>query len=103
MGPMANTIGFIGLGTMGTPMVRNLLKHGHAVKVWARKRDAMTPLLEAGALAGESAADIAADSEVVFTNVTDTRAVEEVVLGAQGIASAARTGTLVIDHSTIDP
>jgi 2-hydroxy-3-oxopropionate reductase len=100
---MANTIGFIGLGTMGTPMVRNLLKHGHTVKVWARKRDAMTPLLDAGALAGESAADAAADSDVVFTIVTDTRAVEEVILGERGVASGARPGTLVIDHSTIDP
>ena len=100
---MAKTIGFIGLGTMGAPMVRNLLKHGHTVKVWARKRDAMTPLLDAGALAGESAADVAAESDVVFTNVTDTHAVEEVVLGTHGIASAAKAGTLVIDHSTIDP
>ena len=52
---MATTIGFIGLGTMGAPMVRNLLKGGHTVTVWARRREAMTPLLEAGALAGESA------------------------------------------------
>jgi 3-hydroxyisobutyrate dehydrogenase-like beta-hydroxyacid dehydrogenase len=64
---MANTIGFIGLGTMGTPMVRNLLKHGHAVTVWARRREAMTPLL------------------------------------AGGVASGVRPGSLVIDHSTIDP
>ena len=100
---MATTIGFVGLGTMGAPMVRNLLKHGHAVTVWARRPDAMTPLLAAGATAGESAAHAAAASDVVFTMVTDTRAVEEVVLGAGGIASGARRGALVIDHSTIDP
>jgi 2-hydroxy-3-oxopropionate reductase len=103
MGPMANAIGFIGLGTMGAPMVRNLLKHGHTVKVWARKREAMTPLLEAGATAGESAAHAAETSEIVFTMVTDTLAVEEVILGERGVASGARAGTLVIDHSTIDP
>ena len=86
---MATTIGFIGLGTMGAPMVRNLLKCGHTVTVWARRREAMSPLLEAGA--------------TVFTAVTDTRAVEDVVLGENGIASAIRPGSLVIDHSTIDP
>jgi 2-hydroxy-3-oxopropionate reductase len=100
---MAKTIGFIGLGTMGAPMVRNLLKHGHTVKVWARKREAMTPLLEAGASAGESAAHAAEASDIVFTMVTDTRAVEEVILGDRGVASGARSGALVIDHSTIDP
>jgi 2-hydroxy-3-oxopropionate reductase len=100
---MTKTIGFIGLGTMGTPMVRNLLKHGYAVTVWARRREAMTPLLESGATAADSAAHAASASDVVFTNVTDTRAVEEVVLGERGIASGARAGLLVIDHSTIDP
>ena len=103
MSNMATTIGFIGLGTMGAPMVRNLLKYGHTVIVWARRRGAMTPLLEAGAAAGESAAHAAATSSVVFTMVTDTRAVEEVVLGENGIASAIQPGSLVIDHSTIDP
>jgi len=100
---MATTIGFIGLGTMGAPMVRNLLKRGHVVTVWARRPEAMTPLLAAGAKPGESPAHAAATSTVVFTMVTDTRAVEEVILGPGGIASGARTGSLVIDHSTIDP
>jgi len=100
---MTTSIGFIGLGTMGAPMVRNLLKGGHRVTVWARRREAMTPLLDAGAAAGESAAHAAAASDVVFTMVTDTRAVEEVTLGPGGVASGARTGSLVIDHSTIDP
>lgn len=100
---MTKTIGFIGLGTMGAPMVRNLLKHGHPVTVWARRRDAMSPLLAAGATAAESAAEAAAMSDVVFTMVTDTRAVEDVILGEQGAARGARPGSLVIDHSTIDP
>ncbi len=100
---MSARIGFIGLGTMGAPMVRNLMKHGHAVMVWARRRDAMAPLLAAGAGAGESAAHVAAESDIVMTMVMDTRAVEEVVLGEHGIARGARPGSLVIDHSTIDP
>ena len=100
---MATTIGFIGLGTMGTPMVRNLLKHGHAVTVWARRRQAVESLTAAGASAGTSPADVAATSEIVMTMVTDTAAVEEVVLGEHGIARAARPGSVVVDHSTIAP
>jgi 2-hydroxy-3-oxopropionate reductase len=96
-------IGFIGLGTMGAPMVRNLLKRGHTVCVWARRPDAMPPLLAAGAHAGESATHVASRSDIVITMVTDTKAVEEVILGNDGIAAGARPGSLVIDHSTIDP
>ncbi len=100
---MSIRVGFVGLGTMGAPMVRNLLQGGYAVTVWARRPEAMTPLLSAGATAGESATQVAAATDIVFTMVTDTRAVEEVVLGEHGIARGARPGFLVIDHSTIDP
>ena len=97
------TIGFIGLGTMGTPMARNVLKGGYAVTVWSRRSDAMAPLVSAGAAAGDSPADVAARSDVIVTMVTDTRAVDDVVLGEQGIARGARQGSVVVDHSTIDP
>jgi 2-hydroxy-3-oxopropionate reductase len=100
---MSTAIGFVGLGTMGAPMVRNLLKGGFTVTVWARRADAIAPLVEAGAIAGESAAHVASSSDIVMTMVTDTRAVEEVLLGERGVASGARPGLLVIDHSTIDP
>jgi 2-hydroxy-3-oxopropionate reductase len=100
---MAIAVGFIGLGTMGAPMARNVLKGGHPVTVWARRSESMTPLLAAGATAGQSAADVAARSDVIVTMVTDTRAVEEVALGEHGIARGARPGSVVIDHSTIDP
>jgi len=100
---MATTIGFIGLGTMGTPMARNLLRGGHAVTVWARRPEALAPLVTAGATAGDSAADVAAKTDIIVTMVTDTRAVEEVVLGERGIARGVRRGSLVIDHSTIAP
>jgi 2-hydroxy-3-oxopropionate reductase len=100
---MSTTIGFIGLGTMGTPMARNLLNRGYAITVWARRPEAMAPLLTAGAAAGESAEHVAAASDIIMTMVTDTRAVEEVILGAHGIAHGARPGSLVIDHSTIAP
>src|SRR5262245_64462965 len=97
------TIGFVGLGTMGTPMARNLLSHGHTVTVWARRPEAMAPLVTAGAIAGESPAHVATKSDIIMTMVTDAAAVEAVLLGEQGIARGARSGSLVIDHSTIDP
>jgi 2-hydroxy-3-oxopropionate reductase len=100
---MSTTLGFIGLGTMGTAMARNLLKRGYPVIVWARRSEAMAPLLTAGATAGESASHVAAHSDIVITMVTDTQAVEDVVLGTSGIVRDARQGTLVIDHSTIAP
>jgi 2-hydroxy-3-oxopropionate reductase len=88
---------------MGTPMVRKLLNSGHTVSVWARRREAIAPLASAGARAGESPADVAAASDIVMTMVTDTAAVEEVVLGEHGIARAARPGSVIVDHSTIAP
>jgi 2-hydroxy-3-oxopropionate reductase len=96
-------IGFIGLGAMGAPMARNLLKRGHAVTVWARRIDAMAPLVAAGAQGGESPADVAAGSDITITMVTDTRAVEDVILGERGVVRGARSGATVIDHSTISP
>jgi 2-hydroxy-3-oxopropionate reductase len=100
---MAFTLGFIGLGTMGTPMVRNLLNRGHAVTVWARRAEAAATLAAAGASLGDSPADVAARSDIVMTMVTDTNAVDDVVLGERGIVHGARAGSLVVDHSTIAP
>ena len=99
---MAN-VGLIGLGAMGAPMARNLLKGGHVVTVFARRAEAMTPLIRAGALAGESPARVASKSDVTITMVIDTLAVEEVALGPRGIIEGAKPGSVVIDHSTIDP
>src|SRR5687767_1097859 len=100
---MATRIGFIGLGTMGAPMARRLLNGGHSVTVWARRQEAIATLVAAGASAGDSPADVASHSDIVMTMVTDTKAVEEVVLGERGIARGARAGALVVDHSTIAP
>jgi 2-hydroxy-3-oxopropionate reductase len=100
---MAIAVGFIGLGTMGAPMARHVLKGGNRVTVWARRPESMAALVNAGAAAGDSPADVAAQSDVILTMVTDTKAVEEVVLGERGIARGARPGSIVIDHSTIDP
>ena len=88
---------------MGSPMARRLLNGGHPVTVWARRREAIAALASAGASVGDSPADVAATSDIIMTMVTDTKAVEEVVLGEHGIVSGARPGSLVVDHSTIAP
>jgi len=94
-------IGYIGLGIMGRPMALNLLRAGYPVCVWARRPESMAPLVEAGAVQGSSPADVARASDVVFTNVSDTSDVEQVVLGDQGTIEGAQPGSLVIDNSTI--
>jgi 2-hydroxy-3-oxopropionate reductase len=96
-------VGVIGLGAMGAPIARNLLKGGHSVTVFARRQDAMVPLIRAGADGAGTPADVAAKSDVIITMVTDTSAVEEVAIGPRGIIEGSKPGTIVVDHSTIDP
>ena len=100
---MKESIGFIGLGIMGRGMVRNLLKAGFAVRVWNRTARRMEPLVEAGATAGSSPADVAAQSDVIITCVSDTPDVRDVILGENSVIEGARAGSLVIDMSTISP
>lgn len=96
-------VGVIGLGAMGAPIARNLLKGGHTVTVFARRKEAMAPLLSAGAHAAASPAEVADTSDVIITMVIDTQAVEEVSLGSRGIVESAKQGSVVVDHSTIEP
>ena len=96
-------IGFIGLGTMGRPMARHLMDGGHAMAVFARRAESARPLADAGAAVCATPAAVAAASEAVFTMVTGTRDVEQVVLGPEGVVHGARAGSLVVDMSTIDP
>ena len=100
---MNESIGFIGLGIMGRGMVNNLLKAGFSVTVWNRTADKMTPFVEAGASAGLSPADVAAQSDITITCVSDTPDVEAVVLGSDGVLEGTRAGSLLIDCSTISP
>jgi 3-hydroxyisobutyrate dehydrogenase-like beta-hydroxyacid dehydrogenase len=95
------TVGFIGLGNMGRPMVEHLMAAGHAVRVYARRAEAMQPFAERGATACDSAAEAARGADAVFTNVTSTADVGEVLFGPNGVAESAVPGTVVIDHSTI--
>ena len=96
-------VGFIGLGIMGRPMAQNLIKGGHRLTVWSRRRESMLPLLEAGARAASGPAEVAAAAEVVISMVPDAPDVREVLLGAGGAASRARDGLVAIDMSTILP
>lgn len=96
-------IGFIGLGTMGSGMVRNLLLAGHRVRVHNRDMTKAEPLVEAGAGAASSIADVMAGAEVVMYCLADDAAIEAVVLAPGGVADHATAGQLVIDLSTITP
>jgi 3-hydroxyisobutyrate dehydrogenase-like beta-hydroxyacid dehydrogenase len=95
------TIGFIGLGNMGRPMAEHLIAGGHALRVHARRADAMQPLVARGATACASPAEAARGAAVVVTNVTATADVEQVLFGPGGVVESATPGTIVIDHGTI--
>ena len=104
-------IGFIGLGTMGRPMVRNLLKAGHTpvrmdgfeVTVYGRHPEIVNELVSQGAIAAASPKEVAQASEVVITMLPDSPDVREVVTGEDGVLSGARPGVVIIDMSTISP
>lgn len=100
---MSERIGFIGLGIMGRGMAANLLKAGFSVRVWNRTASRMDPLVEAGAEAGSSPADVAANSDIIITCVSDTPDVEAVVLGEDGVIEGIAARALLIDCSTISP
>lgn len=100
---MKKRIGFIGLGVMGKPMAMNLLKAGYPLTVWNRTRSKMEDLVKMGAAPGESPKDVAEKSDVVITMVTDSAAVEAVILGPSGVIEGVRPGMIVIDMSTISP
>jgi len=96
-------IAFIGLGIMGRPLALNLLKAGHRLFVHARRAESMAPLVEAGAIACASPAEAARQAGIVFTMVSDTPDVEQVILGENGVLSGIAGGGLVVDMSTISP
>ena len=96
-------VGFIGLGVMGTPMALNILKGGHQLTVFDLNPQAVARLTAAGAKAAADPAGVGAASDVVVTMLPEPKHVEQVVLGAKGVASGLKPGGIVIDMSTIDP
>jgi 2-hydroxy-3-oxopropionate reductase len=96
-------IGFVGLGIMGKPMARNLMKAGYELAVYDIVSERMSELVKAGAKSGQSGKDIAARSEIVITMLPDSPQVADAVLGSGGILEGAKTGTILIDMSSIAP
>ena len=96
-------VGFVGLGIMGRPQALNIRKAGYELAVWARRRQSMQPLLDAGAVGCASPKEAAAASDVTFVMVADTPDVGQVILGPNGIIEGAKPGSVVVDMSTISP
>jgi 3-hydroxyisobutyrate dehydrogenase len=100
---MTDRVGFIGLGIMGRPMARNLLKAGYPLTVWNRSRPGIEELVREGAAEASCPREVAERSDVVITMVSDSADVEQVALGPSGIIEAGRPGLVMIDMSTISP
>lgn len=96
-------VAYIGIGIMGRGMARNLLRKGFPVTVFNRTRAKAEALVADGATVASSAAEAAADADVVITNVPDSPDVEAVVAGPGGVLETLRPGAIVMDHSTISP
>lgn len=103
MGEKIKKVGFVGLGIMGLPMARNLIKAGFEVKAYNRTSSKADQLAAEGALRAETPGAAAEEVDAVITMVTDTSDVEDVILGKEGIIHRAESGAVVIDMSTISP
>jgi len=97
------TVGYIGLGLMGKSIARNILRAGFPLVVHNRSRGAVDELIAEGAQVASTSAQVAAQVDVVFTNLPDTPDVEKVVLGENGILEGSHEGLIFVDNSTIKP
>src|ERR1700693_4924390 len=102
-GAGAEKLGYLGLGMMGFPMTRRLINAGHEVTVWNRSSGKAAPLVEAGGKQAGRPGKVADAASILFMCLTDAAAVEEVVFGPDGLATAAGSGKLVVDFSSIHP
>ncbi len=96
-------VGFIGLGIMGKPMARNLIRAGHHLTVYDLKPEAIAELVTEGACPGKSAEEVAARSEATITMLPDGPEVESAVLGPRGALEGAKPGTVIVDMSSVNP
>jgi 2-hydroxy-3-oxopropionate reductase len=96
-------IGFIGLGIMGRPMAMNLLKAGYQLIVYDIDNESVQYLVRAGAKEGKSSHDVALKSDVIITMLPNSPEVREVVLGKDGVIHGVRSGSVLIDMSSIAP
>jgi 2-hydroxy-3-oxopropionate reductase len=100
---VSSKIGFIGLGIMGRPMARNLLKAGHQVMVFDLFPAGVEELVSAGATGGASAKDVAGRSDIVITMLPDGPDVDKAILGPGGVLEGTRRGSTIMDMSSISP
>jgi 2-hydroxy-3-oxopropionate reductase len=96
-------IGFVGLGIMGKPMSKNLLKAGYSLVVYDIVAAALEEVVGAGAEKGSSPKDVAARTDVIITMLPNSPHVKEAVLGKNGVIDSARPGSILIDMSSIAP
>ena len=96
-------IGFIGLGIMGKPMARNLIKAGNQLVVYDINAAAVSEIVDEGAEQGLSSRDVASKTELIITMLPNSPEVKEVTLGNEGVIEGARPGTILIDMSSIAP
>ena len=99
---MAN-VGWIGLGNMGVPMSKNLIKAGHDVTVWNRTKAKADPVLADGAKWADSAKAITEKCDIIITMVSDGPTLQAVVLGENGVLEGLAAGKIVVDMSTVAP
>jgi 2-hydroxy-3-oxopropionate reductase len=97
------SVGFIGIGTMGREMVRNLLKAGHVVRVFDVVEAAIADVVSEGAIGARNPADVARGCDIVVTMLPDTPHVEAVIYGEDGLLKSPPAGKLIVDMSTISP
>ncbi|AEV29269.1 2-hydroxy-3-oxopropionate reductase [Sphaerochaeta pleomorpha str. Grapes] len=96
-------IGFIGLGIMGKPMAKNLLKAGYSLTVNDLNKDAVAEVVSCGAVSAPSAKEVAAVSDIVLTMLPNSPHVKQVVLGEGGVIESMKEGTILVDMSSISP
>jgi 2-hydroxy-3-oxopropionate reductase len=100
---MTQSIGFIGLGIMGRPMAKNLVKAGYPLVVHSRSRGPVDDVVKAGARGASSPKEVASQCEVLITMLPNSPDVEQVALGKDGIIEGAKSGLIFVDMSTISP
>ena len=96
-------VGYIGLGLMGKPIARNILRAGYPLVVHNRSQGSVNELVKEGAVPAENPAQVARQVDVIFTNLPDSPDVEEVALGKDGVIEGAHKGLIFVDNSTIKP
>ncbi|MBC7320261.1 NAD(P)-binding domain-containing protein, partial [bacterium] len=96
-------IGFIGVGIMGKPMAKNLIRAGYNLVVYDINKDPIKELVKLGAEEGTSPKDVAERTDIIITMLPDSPQVKDVILGENGVLEGAKKGSIIIDMSSINP